>query len=458
MLNRRPVRFFFPRPVIVVGAALAALASTPVLAQNSQESFVPPMGNWSLPPSGQPAPTPTPAPQQTPVPQPPVVMPTITPTPTPRAQPRAPTPQADPTATPAQQEAAPIPEPTPQPQDDAPADTAPTPLPNVTPMIPQPATEASPVPGAIGAPPGGLPRWLVVILAGALAGGAGWFLFRRRRDAAVEDQAEADAESSPPQPMPALQPERADPLPATSAVATVPVWRVAGEVATPAVRRPLPVAAVPGPPPPAPPPARNADLPRGMITPRIPPLGRGSPPSPATPLPTPRPRANGGGLGFVLNAQRITVSMTQLMLEFELIAENHTDVAVATLDVATAMMTAHVDQDAQIARFFSERPDSPATALDVEAQMTRGLNGKLSMPLAQVNPVETGGRSYCVPIMMIDARYVWADGREERKSVAFVMGKGAQDANKLGPIFLDRGPAVTREVGARLHTPLRRAS
>lgn len=480
MPNRRSVRFPVLRPVLMTGAAMLAFAVSPAFAQ-SQDRFVPPMGDWSLPPSGQQAPTPTPAPAPAPADQaepttaqPPVVVPTITPTPTP-AQPRVSQPQ---TTTPAP---APGPTPTPQPtapastsvsEADAPADTTTQPLPEISAPAPQPLPDATTAPDVADQPSGGIPRWLIALAAIGLAGGAGWFLFRRRRDpdAVDQDGAPEILDSSVEPAPPAMPVPRAPRMPA----GPVPVRRVAAEVANPNIRRAVPGMPAPAPaapPTPAPQPTASApDLPEGLITTRIPPVGRASPPppppaprptaAPVVPLPTPspRPRANGGGLGFILNAQRITVSMTQLMLEFELIAENHTDVAVTSLDVATAMLTAHAGQDDQIARFFEERPPSPSTALEVGPHTARGLNGKLSMPLGQVNPVETGGRSYCVPIMMIDARYTWADGREERKSVAFVMGKGAQDANKLGPIFLDRGPGVTREVGARLHMPLRKAS
>lgn len=484
-LSRFPLR----RVVPLTAAALLALASTPALAQNSQDRFLPPIGDWSLPPSGEqaPAPTPTPAPQENPPPnQPPVVVPTITPTPTPTPaqQPRATPPQATPSPTPAPQQATPDPATEPQtepPIDTPPIGTPPQSLPDLSEPTPQPLPEATAVPTPVEPSSGGLPRWLIALAAIGLAGAAGWFLFRRRRDAdGTEGKGDVEILEPVAEPQPSVPAARAS----AAATAPVPVRRVAGEIANPNVRRAVPGVPVPAPaplpapiaPPPVPTPkpaaASDPGLPKGLITTRIPPIGRASspppPPAPApqpfaapvVPLPPPaqRPRANGGGLGFILNAQRITVSMTQLMLEFELIAENHTDVAVASLDVATAMLTAHAEQDAQITRFFAERPDSPTTALEVGPQMARGLNGKLSMPLAQVNPVETGGRSYCVPIMMIDARYTWADGREERKSVAFVLGKGAQDASKLGPIFLDRGPGVTREVGARLHMPLRKAS
>lgn len=477
MPDRRSVRFPVLRPVLMTGAAMFAFAASPASAQ-TQDRFVPPIGDWSLPPSGEqatPTPSPTPTTQPTPTPtpaQPPVVVPT--PAPTAAPQPRATaTPQPSPTAAPQATQAARPPQA--QPTTDAPVVGAP----DLTEPAP-PLAEPTPTTEATEQPSGGLPRWLVALVALALVGGAGWFLFHRRRRLNEDEEYEAEAQQVLP---PVAEPEPAATVPQPAprpVVAPVPVRRVPGEAANPAVRRAVPGAPVPAPTPtsaPVPAPAASdPNLPKGLITTRVPPLGRASPTpasppaptasvrqltfAPVVPMPPPaqRPRANGGGLGFILNAQRITVSLTQLMLEFELIAENHTDVAVTSLDVATAMLTAHADQDAQIARFFAERPDSPATALEVGPQMARGLNGKLSMPLGQVNPVETGGRSYCVPIMMIDARYTWADGREERKSVAFVMGKGAQDANKLGPIFLDRGPGVTREVGARLHTPLRKAS
>ncbi len=51
---------------------------------------------------------------------------------------------------------------------------------------------------------------------------------------------------------------------------------------------------------------------------------------------------------------------------------------------------------------------------------------------------------------MLDVRWAW-DGGEGHMQRAFVIGTGAA-GEKLGPIWLDRGPRIHTDVGARVHS------
>ena len=159
--------------------------------------------------SATPAATPTPAPTMTPTPTPePTVAPTITPTPEPTVAPTiTPTPTPEPTVAPTMTPT-PTPEPTPAPTvrptaaptavpppvPTAPAavpTAMPTPEPTTIPATPEPSPTVAPEPTVM-APPvtpppaeaEGFPVWLIVLIivgAGAVLVGGGFFILRARR-------------------------------------------------------------------------------------------------------------------------------------------------------------------------------------------------------------------------------------------------------------------------------------
>jgi hypothetical protein len=176
------------------------LLSAPALAQTEQQPVIvtPPVGDFSLPPSGQ---TPSPRPTPSPVPTPTAPQPTPVATATPAPRPTQPRPAATPTATPTPTgTTAPTVTASPQP------DAAATPPP---PAATAPAVESDLTPTGT-APPApasdGLPGWLLVVLGGGLllaAGlGIGWMLGRRNRDAEEPAQLLPPPAAAPPPPPP----------------------------------------------------------------------------------------------------------------------------------------------------------------------------------------------------------------------------------------------------------------
>lgn len=79
----------------------------------------------------------------------------------------------------------------------------------------------------------------------------------------------------------------------------------------------------------------------------------------------------------------------------------------------------------------------------------------MALPRAAVNIVQANDRAFFVPMIAIDARYRWEDGRESRTTAAFMVGPAAPQG-KLAPIFADRGDRMVDRLEVRLHGQVRR--
>ncbi|KQN81464.1 hypothetical protein ASE90_12835 [Sphingomonas sp. Leaf67] len=338
---------------------------------------------------------PTPVPTSTPIATP---TPRGTPSPTPRA-PRAPVPTATPTPP------APRPRVTPSPTSSpAPVATpAAAPAPQATyagpPVLPTPAASPTPdllpTPAAQPAPaPTGdaLPWWLWFLVGIVVATGVALlFARRRRRSATVVDDAV---------PVPDLPPE--------------------------------PVA------PPAPP--RAAPPPPAPVV----------PPPPAAPAPTPGPF-----LEFQLAPIRVGTENERILLDFDLTVGNPASMPVTEVSVATMLLTAHAGQDDAIADFFANDGKRGLDPFALGAGEQRHLEATMTLPRVAVNIVTARDRPFFVPMIAIDARYRWEDGRESRTTAAFMVGPAAPQG-KLAPIFTDRGDRMTDRLEVRLYGQVRR--
>ncbi|MBD8677801.1 hypothetical protein [Sphingomonas sp. CFBP 13720] len=388
---------------LAVTAAIA-VPSAPAAAQVTQTDGTVPIYDITPQPVPTPVPVPTSTPTATPTPRPlvvPTVRATATPVPTPRATPvPRPTPAPTSRANPVPNVAAPV----------ATAESAPVPDPveqvGTVEDTPASATVDTPSAGAEQAAPAdpasGIPGWLWFVAGLAVAGLIALVLGKRRRgDVAFEVAQPVDV-----------------PVPATAPPAPV---------------------AVPTPPVPATPP-----------TPQTPPTSS-TPPVPPVPAPLP-PRA----LEFQLAPLRVGLQGEQALLDFDLSVGNATDIPVEEVRIATLLLTANARQDEQIAAFLA---DDAAAALDpfpVAPGERRRLEATMSLPKGALTIVTANERPFFVPVMAIDARYRWADGRESRTSAAFVVGPVLPNG-KLSPVFVDRGDRMVDRLEARLHGEVRRS-
>ncbi|MCW4463159.1 hypothetical protein OK349_15715 [Sphingomonas sp. BT-65] len=358
--------------------------AAPAAGQTSQPPVVitPPVGDFSLPPSGQ---TPTPRPTAAPTPTPtsaPIVQPIPIPQPTPT--PVAPSPRA-----------------TAPRRAQAPAATAvtpimagtPTPAPSLSPSPIAPTTvQAAPTPSATATPAAepGLPAWFWPALGGVallVAGGlAGWWIGRRRR--AREDAIEDEVTVAPPPPV-------APPVPTPGP--------------PPLVRKTPPDASMP---PASPPPA----------------------PAPVAPVAPPD-----GPLVAEIRPLRAAIRDGQVTLDFELFVQNRGHEPADNIRAVLALLGANAEQDAQIARFHSAaRLATGSEPFSVAPGAVHKLNAQVSLPGEQMQVVTVQGKAMFVPIIPLALKwYAGLSIRTLRDS--FMIGTAPAPGNdKLGPLWVER--------------------
>lgn len=262
--------------------------------------------------------------------------------------------------------------------------------------------------------------WTWLLLGGlALAGLAGFFLWRRRSATTetpyVED---AQPELAPSPAAPLAEPEPADapqflapapPKPTTASDGTIKAFQ----------KRP---AAKPAP-------AANA----GYIT-----AFRSAPPAPE----------------LTIELQPIRAGCTQDtgFLEYSFAVVNPADMMVGDVIVSAWMLSANAAQDDQLRDYLALPADPSKHNLFVlKPGEHRVLNATMGAPLDMLNIVEAGGRRFFAPLLMIDARYRAQNGATGRTSAAFMIGRPQAANGKLSPIFVDRGPRTIEGLAARAY-------
>jgi hypothetical protein len=384
---------FLPR--LAVAAALA-LRATPAPALQAA-------------PTSTPTPTPTPLPgslgnlggfnlpasgaQSAPPPPVPVVVPTPSPTPTPRAEQPRPTPTPAPSPTP---RAAPTAQPSTTlatPPIPAAAPVAPTSIPSSTPTsAPAPAPSATPAPNVepAEAERGGAGLWWLAALVMIASGVIAAYLLRRRTTLRLP--APSVEPASPPEPAP----------------------------------------------PPYVPPAATPRVPAAPLPPPVAPI------APATE--THRP-----GIQIELRPVRAGLTMISALVEGELTVANDGTTPIERIALATGLVGAHRDGDAELAAFLAQpigRPAVPPFAL--APGETRQVRIVAPLARAAIRPMDAAGRPIFVPIVAVACRFV-SDGDEFRAARAFAVGVERVDSAKLAPIWLDVPPRMFDTLAARPH-------
>ncbi|KQN36553.1 hypothetical protein ASG37_13230 [Sphingomonas sp. Leaf407] len=277
---------------------------------------------------------------------------------------------------------------------------------------------------------------------------------------------EAPAVVATPSPEPVATPEAATSVPASDNAA-MPWWvwflagiAVAGVVALIATRlrrRPrvetvedvAPVAPQPvapplaAPEPPAPIPAPVAPIAPAPVR---------APAVPAAPVVAEPPR---GFLEFQLAPLRVGTDADNALLDFDLTVGNPTSIGVEEVRIATLLLTANPRQDDQLAAFFGNTEPRGLDPFALPAGQRRHLEATMALPKAALHVVTSRERPFFVPLMAIDARYRWSDGRISRTTAAFLIGP-TLPSGKLAPIFMDKGDRMIDRLEARLHGEVRR--
>ncbi|MEG8057845.1 hypothetical protein [Sphingomonas faeni] len=320
------------------------------------------------------------------------------------------TPEPAPQSPPAQ---APATEVAPQPTASVPATTpAPTPTPESTLSTPEKGSA--------------MPLWLsltaIVVVLGAL-----WALRRKPRSHRYES-VEPEAYVEPTPPPVAAKPVVAQPI-VPQPVAPRPV--VSEPAETPAAVTPATASAV----------APVAAVP--MAAPKfLEPRGK-APPTP--------PVAARARLTCELRPLRAGLNLLSATVECELVVTNTGTASAEAIRTGVALLTAHADQDQDLAQFNAApvmRPVAPPFAL--APGETRTIRTVTAIAREAIRTMTAANRPMFVPVVATNILYVTA-GDEAQTARAWVVGIERVDSAKLAPFWLDAPARMYTTVAARPH-------
>ncbi|MGC5796900.1 hypothetical protein [Sphingomonas sp. NFX23] len=350
--------------------------------------------------------------------------------PEPTARPRAS--DDEPTRPSTSVEPAPVATPTPEPALQSSPPQTPT-----TEVVPQPtasvpATTPAPTPeSTLSTPEKGsaMPLWLsltaIVVVLGAL-----WALRRKPRSHRHES-AEPEAYVEPTPPPVAAKPVVAQPI-APQPVALRPVVSEPAEspaAVTPATASAVaPVAAVPTA-------APKFLEPKGKV-----------PPTP--------PVAARARLTCELRPLRAGLNLLSATVECELVVTNTGTASAEAIRTGVALLTAHADQDQDLAQFNAApvvRPVAPPFAL--APGETRTIRTVTAIAREAIRTMTAANRPMFVPVVATNIVYVTAND-EAQFARAWVVGVERVDSPKLAPFWLDAPARMYSTVAARPHAAI----
>ncbi|WP_294171641.1 hypothetical protein [uncultured Sphingomonas sp.] len=202
----------------------------------------------------------------------------------------------------------------------------------------------------------------------------------------------------------------------------------------------------------------------------------GAAPAPPAPRPEPRPAApraaapsaqpapalalsHPKGVGIVstrlrpwldLEVQVAAAALTEeeLQLHLQLVVANSGSVPARQVGVEVLPLNAGPDQDRELATFFA-RPDPQPQAAEMIAPLDQAvLQTVVRMPRTAFREYAAGEGRVLVPLVALNVVYR-AGNSMGRTSRAYLIGRGAADSEKLGPLRTDPGPREFRGMVAR---------
>lgn len=148
---------------------------------------------------------------------------------------------------------------------------------------------------------------------------------------------------------------------------------------------------------------------------------------------------------------RVVVNEREVMLQFDVVLSNSGSAPARDLLVEAKLVTAHSEQDRDIAEFFQAPAGTGDRMPGLSPYGKISLKSVVRLPLDQVHAFEAGGRRLFVPLVAFNIRFR-AGSTEGQASASFLIGRGSEEDDKLAPFRLDLGPRIFRGLVARAHS------
>jgi hypothetical protein len=116
--------------------------------------------------------------------------------------------------------------------------------------------------------------------------------------------------------------------------------------------------------------------------------------------------------------------------------------------VEACLINAGQQQDAQLNEVY-KTPGEVRDKIPAVAPLARiTLKSAVRLPRSAVQEYEVEGRKLFMPMVAVNSRYRWSSG-EGQSAASFLIGRGANDREKLAPLRLDQGAKGWKGLAAR---------
>ena len=116
--------------------------------------------------------------------------------------------------------------------------------------------------------------------------------------------------------------------------------------------------------------------------------------------------------------------------------------------VEACLINAGQQQDVQLSEFYTN-PGEVRDKIPAVAPMARiTLKSAVRLPRAAVQEYEVEGRKLFMPMVAVNSHYRWSSG-EGQSAASFLVGRAANDSEKLAPLRLDQGKRGWKGLAAR---------
>jgi len=116
--------------------------------------------------------------------------------------------------------------------------------------------------------------------------------------------------------------------------------------------------------------------------------------------------------------------------------------------VEACLINAGQQQDAQLTQFYAT-PGAVRDKIPAVAPMARvTLKSAVRLARSAVQEYEVEGRKLFMPMVAVNSRYRWSSG-EGQSAASFLVGRAANDRDKLAPLRLDQGKRGWKGLSAR---------
>lgn len=116
--------------------------------------------------------------------------------------------------------------------------------------------------------------------------------------------------------------------------------------------------------------------------------------------------------------------------------------------VEACLINAGQQQDVQLSQFYTT-PGEVRDKIPAVAPLARvTLKSAVRLPREAVQEYEIEGRKLFMPMVAVNSRYRWSNG-EGQSAASFLVGRGADGGDRLGPLRLDQGARGWKGLAAR---------